>query len=331
MMFLRMHDMRSESKRNDALKWKARRLAGVTLLLALAFGLLVLTLAPLALRAQQGGEKTFDSPGAAAVAVYDAAKGGDGSSLSGIFGAQAKTLLHTGDDVADKNALSTFVYLYGQMHRVVIEPDQSATLYLGPQNWPFPIPMAKNSSGRWYFDAASGVKEVLYRRIGNNELGAIDTCLALVDAQREYFAARPDDDKTPHYAAKLLSDPGQRDGLYWQSSDNDSPIGLALAQATSEGYSFQTGKAVPFHGYYFKLLTKQGESAKGGTRNYMVNGKLTRGFALVAWPAEYRNSGVMTFMVNESGIVYQKDLGPDTAKRGAAITEYDPGPEWTKA
>ena len=323
--------MRSESKRNDALKWKACKLAGGTLLLALSLALLVLTLSPLALLAQQGGEKTFDSPGAAAVAVYDAAKGGDRSNLAPIFGAQAKTLLHTGDDVADKNAVRTFVYLYDQMHRVVIEPDQTATLYLGPQNWPFPIPIVKNSSDRWYFDAEGGAKEVLYRRIGNNELGALDTCLALVDAQREYFATRPDGDNSSHYAAKLLSDPGQRDGLYWQSADNDSPIGLNLAQAASEGYNFQTGKAVPFHGYYFKLLTKQGASAKGGTRDYMVNGKLKRGFALIAWPAEYRNSGVMTFMVNESGIVYQKDLGPDTAKTAAAITEYDPGPEWTKA
>jgi hypothetical protein len=283
-----------------------------------------------ALLAQQGGEKTFDSPGAAAVALYDAVRAGDNQNLTDIFGVQAKTLLHTGDDVADKNAARKFVARYDQMHRVVIEPDQTATLYLGAENWPFPISIAKDSSNRWFFDAENGAREVLYRRVGNNELSAIDTCRALVDAQNDYFATRPDGGKPSHYASKLISDSGQHNGLYWQSADNDSPIGPAIAQASSEGYNFQTGKAVPFHGYYFKLLSKQGKGAKGGERDYMVDGKLTRGFALVAFPAEYRNSGVMTFMVNENGIVYQKDLGPDTAKTSAAITNYDPSPDWTK-
>jgi hypothetical protein len=309
--------------KTDVLKRKTCKLGVGTLLLAIAFasGRLV---------AQQGGEKTFDSPGAAAVALYNAAKAGDEQNLTAIFGSQAKSLLHTGDDVADKNAARKFVDRYNEMHRVVIEPDQTATLYLGAENWPFPIPIAKNPDNRWFFDAENGAKEVLYRRVGNNELSAINTCLAIVDAQREYFGARPDGDKTPHYASKLISDPGQRNGLYWQSADNDSPIGPAIAQSASEGYNFQTGKASPFHGYYYKLLSMQGGAAKGGKRDYMVNGKLTRGFALIAWPAAYRNSGVMTFIVNESGIVYQKDLGPDTDKAAAAMTEYDPGPDWTR-
>ena len=315
--------MNSEFTKTKTSKRKACGIVAGTLVLSLTF-------APIELVAQQGGEKTFESPGAAVFAVYSAARTGDEQNLADIFGNQAKTLLHSGDGVADKNAVRTFVDRYDRMHRVVIEPDQTATLYLGAENWPFPIPIAKNLSNRWFFDAESGAKEVLYRRVGNNELGAIDTCLALVDAQHEYFATRPDDDKTAHYASKLLSDPGKRDGLYWQSQDNDSPVGPAIAQAASEGYNFQTGKAVPFHGYYYKMLTKQGALAKGGNRDYMVNGKLTRGFALVAWPAAYANSGVMTFMVNESGIVYQKDLGPDTTKIAAAMTEYDRGPEWTK-
>ncbi len=292
--------------------------------------LLSLVLAPVAVLAQQGGEKTFGSPGAAAVALYRAASAGDDRGLTDIFGVQARTLLHTGDNVADKNAGRKFVERYNQMHRIVIEPDETATLYIGAENWPFPISMAKDPGDRWFFDAESGVKEVLYRRVGNNELGAIDTCLSLVDAQREYFRAQPGGDKAAHYASKFVSDPGQRNGLYWQSADNDSPIGPAIAQAGDEGYSFQAGKATPFHGYYFKLLIRQGAAAKGGKRDYRVNGDLTRGFAVVAWPAEYRNSGVMTFMVGENGIVYQKDLGPDTVKTATAMTEYDPGPGWTK-
>jgi hypothetical protein len=308
--------------KTDALQRNTHKVAGATLLLSLAF-------APVMLAAQQGGEKTFDSPGAAAVALYTAAKAGDEQNLNAIFGSQAQALLHTGDDVADKNAARKFVDGYDQMHRLVIEPDQTVTLYLGADNWPFPISIVKNPDGRWFFDAENGAKEVLYRRVGNNELGAIDTCLALVDAEREYFDTRPDGDKTPHYA-KILSDSGQRNGLYWQSPDNDSPIGPAIAQSANEGYSFQSGKAAPFHGYYYKLLTKQGAAAKGGKKDYMVGGKLTQGFAFVAWPASYRNSGVMTFIVNQSGIVYQKDLGTDTANTAAAMTEYDPGPGWTK-
>jgi Protein of unknown function (DUF2950) len=314
--------MRSNSKQTAAMKREACKIVGAALLVSLV--------SIPALLAQQGGEKTFDSPGAAAVALYDAVRAGDNQNLTDIFGVQAKTLLHTGDDVADKNAARKFVARYDQMHRVVIEPDQTATLYLGAENWPFPISIAKDSSNRWFFDAENGAREVLYRRVGNNELSAIDTCRALVDAQNDYFATRPDGGKPSHYASKLISDSGQHNGLYWQSADNDSPIGPAIAQASSEGYNFQTGKAVPFHGYYFKLLSKQGKGAKGGERDYMVDGKLTRGFALVAFPAEYRNSGVMTFMVNENGIVYQKDLGPDTAKTAAAITNYDPSPDWTK-
>jgi hypothetical protein len=310
--------------RSECGKWKSGGAARSTFLLSL-------TLVPALVVAQLGGEKTFDSPGAAVVALYNAAKSGDDQALAAIFGNQAKTLLHTGDDVADKNGRTVFLNRYEQMHRIVLEPDQTATLYLGAENWPFPISLAKDAGNRWYFDAETGAKEVLYRRVGNNESSAIETCLAMVDAQREYFAAEPDGTKPAHYASKLFSDSGQRNGLYWESPDNDSPVGPRLAQATGEGYTFQSGKATPYHGYYFKMITKQGAGAKGGAKDYMVNGKLTRGFALVAWPAEYRNSGVMTFIVNQNGIVYQKDLGPDTAKIAAAMTDYDPGSGWTQA
>jgi hypothetical protein len=218
------------------------------------------------------------------------------------------------------------------MHRVVIESDGTATLYIGAENWPFPIPIEKNASGAWYFDTEAGKKEILYRRVGTNENDAIQVLYTLVDAQRDYASQPRTGETGKHYAAKFLSTDGKQDGLYWKTSDTDapSPIGPLLVQAASEGYSGQQGKRTPFHGYYYRILTKQGAAAKGGARDYMVNGQLTKGFAFVAWPAEYRNSGVMTFIVNQDGTIYQKDLGADTEKLGAAMMEYNPDKTWSK-
>jgi hypothetical protein len=218
------------------------------------------------------------------------------------------------------------------MHRVVIEPDQSATLYLGPNNWPMPIPLVKNSSGSWYFNTEDGTKEILYRRVGRNEMDATDTLHAFVDAQMEYASATRDGDKVKHYANKLMSDEGKHDGLYWKTSGSEtpSPIGPLLAGAADEGYTRKQGQPNPFHGYIFRLLTRQGPAAKGGARDYTANGQLTRGFAVLAYPAEYRNSGVMTFIINQDDVVYQKDLGPDTAKEAAAISEFNPDDTWTR-
>jgi hypothetical protein len=285
------------------------------------------------LRAQSANEKTFSAPGDAALALYQAAKAGDDSALSAIFGSNAAKILHTGDDVADKNGISKFVSNYGQMHRIVIEPDQSATLYVGSQNWPVPVSLVKNSSGAWYFDTQQGVKEILYRRVGANEEDAIDVLHAFVDAQKEYASTTHDGEKTKHYASKLFSDEGKQNGLYWKTSENESPspIGPLLADAAHEGYRRGQGQPTPFHGYIYRLLTKQGTAAKGGARDYVVNGQLARGFAFVAYPAEYRNSGVMTFIVNQDDVVYQKDLGPDTAAQAQAITEYNPDASWTLA
>ncbi len=281
--------------------------------------------------AQQNGEKTFASPGDAVLALYNAAKSSDGAALNGIFGSNANDILHTGDDVADRNMRDNFIKRYDQMHRVVIEPDQTATLYIGAENWPMPIPLVKNNSGAWYFDTETGKKEILYRRVGTNENDAIDTLHALVDAQREYASAPRDGDPTKHYAAKFLSTEGKHDGLYWKVGDNEdpSPIGPGIVAAASSGYNFQQGQQAPFHGYYYRILTKQGAAAKGGARDYMVNGTLTRGFAFVAYPAQYRNSGVMTFIVNQDGTVYEKDLGPDTSNLASAMTEYNPDSTWT--
>jgi Protein of unknown function (DUF2950) len=283
--------------------------------------------------AQQGKEKTFASPGDAVLALYNAAKANDTQAADAIFGSSAADILHTGDKVADENMRTDFVRRYDQMHRVLLEPDGMVTLYVGADNWPFPVSIAKSSGGSWYFDTEGGKKEILYRRIGRNENDAIDILHSLVDAQHDYMAETHDEDKTKHYAAKFISTEGKQDGLYWKTSDNDppSPIGPLLVSAAGEGYNMQQGKAEPYHGYYYRILTKQGAAAKGGARDYMVNGLLTKGFAFVAYPAEYRNSGVVSFIVNQDGIVYEKDLGTDTAKIAGSMTEYNPDSSWSPA
>jgi Protein of unknown function (DUF2950) len=283
--------------------------------------------------AQAGNEKTFASPGAAVLALYNAVKSNDSQALGNIFGSGANDILHSGDDVADKNRAADFIRRYDQMHRVVVEPDQTVTLYIGSENWPFPISIVKNSSGAWYFDTEEGKKEILYRRVGTNENDAIDVLHGLVDAQHDYASEPRDGDKTKHYASQFLSNEGKHNGLYWKTSDNEdpSPIGPAIVAAAGKGYNFQQGQQAPFHGYYYRILTKQGSAAKGGARDYMVGGLLTKGFAFVAYPAQYRNSGVMTFIVNQDGKVYEKDLGPNTADLAAAMTEYNPDNTWAPA
>jgi hypothetical protein len=283
--------------------------------------------------AQQSNEKTFSSPGDAVLAVYNAAKSNDDQAMNTIFGSNAGPILHSGDEVADKNVRGDFIRRYDQMHRLVIEPDQTATLYIGAENWPMPIPLVKNSSGAWYFDTEAGKQEILYRRIGRNENDAIDVLHTLVDAQRAYASTTHDGDKTRHYAIRFVSDEGKQNGLYWKTSDTEtpSPIGPLLVSAAGEGYSVKQGQQTPFHGYYYRMLTRQGPAAKGGARDYVVNGQLTRGFAFVAYPAEYRNSGVMTFIVSQDGVVYETDLGPDTAKLAGAMTDYNPDGTWQRA
>ena len=283
--------------------------------------------------AQQGNEKTFASPGDAVLALYNAVKSNDVQAINAIFGTNADSILHSGDDVADKNTAVNFIAKYDQMHRVVVEPNQTVTLYIGAENWPMPIPLVKNNTGRWYFDTETGKKEILFRRVGSNENDAIETLHALVDAQRDYISRVHDGDKTPHYAAKFFSDEGKQDGLYWKSNENEnpSPIGPLLVRAADEGYARKEGQQTPFHGYYYRILTRQGWEAKGGKRDYMVNGQLVRGFAFIAYPADYRNSGVMTFIVNKDDVVYEQDLGPDTEHKAAAFTQYNPDKDWTPA
>jgi len=277
--------------------------------------------------AQQSNERTFATPGEAVLALYSAVKANDQAALAAILGTNSGDVLNSGDEVEDKKAKQDFLQRYEQMHRVVIEPDSTVTLYIGAENWPFPISIVKNSSGASYFDTETGKQEILYRRIGINENDAIEICYALVQSQRDYASAVRGGESSKHYAMKFLSDEGKQNGLYWKTSGEEppSPIGPLIADATSQGY---TNKAAPFHGYYFRILTKQGAASKGGAKDYVVNGQLARGFAFVAYPAQYKNSGVMTFIVNQNGIVYQKDLGPDTQSIASAMAEYNPDDTW---
>jgi hypothetical protein len=280
-----------------------------------------------AVHGQQSSEKTFATPGEAVLALYSAARDNDQSAMSAIFGNNSGDVLHSGDDVADNNARENFLRRYEQMHRVVVEPDGTVTLYIGAENWPFPVSIVKTSSGAWYFDTESGKQEILYRRIGINENDAIEIFYALVDAQREYASVVRSGESSKHYAMRFFSDEGKQNGLYWKTSGTEppSPIGPVIADATSQGY---TDKSAPFHGYYFRMLTKQGTASKGGAKEYVVNGQLIRGFAFVAYPAEYKNSGIMTFIVDQHGVVYEKDLGPDTQSIASAMTEYNLDNTW---
>jgi hypothetical protein len=280
------------------------------------------------LTAQQPTQMSYASPNDAVVALVSAAKAHDKDQLMQIFGPGAKEILSSGDEVADTQTREMFLKKYNQMSRFVKQPDGSVELYLGAENWPFPVPLVQKN-GRWLWNTNAGKKEVLYRRIGRNEFDTIDTLQGLVEAQKEY-ASQPRDGGPKQYAQKLLSDEGKHNGLYWQTSEGQppSPAGPLIAGAFSQGYRKGKGGPVPFHGYVYRLLTSQGPNAPGGTKNYMVDGKLTGGFAILAYPVEYRNSGIMTFVVNQDGKVYQKDLGPKTESLAAGIKSFNPDKSW---
>ncbi len=282
--------------------------------------------------APQPGQKTFSSPAEACKTLVEAVKNDDQSMLLGVLGANAKEIVSSGDDAEDKQNRDQFVQKYQQMHRLVNEPDGTTTLYIGAENWPTPIPLV-HQGNEWYFDTAAGKQEILYRRIGRNEMAAIQVCNELVDAQKEYQAQTHDGDSERQYAQQFTSDPGKQNGLYWESSENSkSPIGPLVAVAASASARPGTDQnQQPFQGYYFRILKRQGAKAQSGAKNYMVDGKMTGGFAFVAYPAEYRSSGVMTFVVNQDGIVYEKDLGPKTAERATSMKEYNPDGSWRKA
>jgi hypothetical protein len=277
--------------------------------------------------------KVFASPDDAGQGLLDAAKSGDQNAILAIFGPGSKEIISSGNAAEDKATVDKFVAAYGVMHRWRKMPDEGQVLIIGADNFPFPIPLKKNAAGEWFFDTAAGKDEILSRRIGRNELAVIDVCGALADAEAEYFSQRLADGKTNQYALKFISDTGQKNGLYWDSPEGQpkSPLGPLVAFATTEGYNAKADAHTPFHGYYFHMLIGQGSQAPGGAKDYVVDGKMVRGFAFVAYPAEYGNSGVMTFIISQDGILLQKDLGKTTAETAAAMTKFDPDSSWTVA
>jgi hypothetical protein len=276
--------------------------------------------------------KSFASPEAAGNGLLEAAKSGDLNTVLSIFGPESKATIFSGDAVQDKATVDAFVAAYGSMHRWRKMPDDAQLLLIGADNFAFPIPLKKNAAGQWYFDAAAGKDEILARRIGRNELAVIDVCGALADAQAEYFTLRHADGSNKQYALKFISDSGKQNGLYWESPEDQpkSPLGPLVAFATEEGYSAKQASHVPFHGYYFHMLAHQGSHAPGGAKDYVVDGKMSAGFAFVAYPAEYGNSGVMTFIINQDGVLLQKDLGKTTTETATAMHEFDPDSTWSQ-
>jgi hypothetical protein len=282
--------------------------------------------------AQESGQKTFSSAAEAAEAFAAAAQNNDEAAMLAILGPSARDLISSGDPVADKERHDTFAAKYRESHQFAGAADGRTFLYIGTENWPTPIPLRQNGS-QWYFDTNYGKQEILFRRIGSNELDSIKVCGAIVDAQRDYYGALHDGASEHQYAQRFHSTAGTQDGLYWQVKEGaqpDSPLGPLVAEAASEGYQ-HTAQPHPFHGYFYRLLTSQGANAPGGAKSYIVAGKMTGGFALVAYPANYRDSGVMTFIVNQDRQVYQKDLGPDTDRIAGAMAAYDPDATWQPA
>ncbi len=278
--------------------------------------------------AQQPGQKTFPSPGDATSALVTAVQNNDEKAMLDILGPDGKQIVSSGDETEDANSRANFVKKYQEMHRLVKEPDGTTVLYIGARNWPAPIPLV-NKGSSWYFDTDAGKREILYRRIGRNEISTIRVCQELVAAQKEFYSTQHNE-----YAQKIFSDEGQHNGLYWKAADGEpqSPIGPLVASAVAEGYAKRRdGAPTPYRGYYYHILTRQGKNGPGSAKSYIVNGKMTGGFAFVAYPAEYRSSGVMTFIVNEDGVVYEKDLGKKTDVLAKAMKEYNPNPSWQKA
>jgi hypothetical protein len=276
----------------------------------------------------EAGPKTFTTPDDAGAALVAATKTDDRNALLAIFGPGSADLIFSGDAALDKQTAENFTTAYQAMNRWRKQTDRGEVLLVGVDNHPFPIPLKQNSEGRWYFDTAAGKDEILSRRIGDNELAAIDVMAAMADAQAQYISQPHDGAK--QYAQKFISDEEKQNGLYWKSAEGQpkSPLGPGVAFASTEGFNPQAGKQQPFHGYFYRVLTKQGTYANGGAKDYIVNGKMTGGFAFIAYPEKYGDTGIATFIINQNDIVYQKDLGKNTAKESKAVTEFNPDKTW---
>jgi len=277
-------------------------------------------------------QKEFASPADAVQSLVTAVKTDNDKELLSILGPEANELISSGDEVADREARKNFLKYYDERNRIEPEGDEFL-LVIGKNDWPFPLPLVKKGDG-WVFDSARGKEEILNRRIGENELDTIQVLLAVVDAEREYALQDRDGDGLQEYTQKFRSEPGKKNGLYWEAKEGEeqSPLGELVAKARSEGYSSAGSQQepAPYHGYYFRILTAQGNNASGGAYGYIVNDKMIGGFAVLAYPAAHGNSGVMTFIVNHDGVVYQKDLGENTEELARAMILYDPDETWVK-
>ena len=290
--------------------------------------LLTAALLAFAMTSAASAQQSFKTPEEAVEALATAAKAHDRKGVLAVLGADAADIVSSGDDVADRADRDRVIEAYDAKRQVVMEGADKAVLVLGNQDWPFPIPLVRKD-GAWRFDTAAGREEILFRRIGRNELAAIQTILAFVDAQQEY--AEKGIGGNGVYAQRIVSRPGTKDGLYWpaQSGEDESPLGDLAASAAAEGYRAGQQR-IPYHGYYYKVLTRQGPNAPGGALDYVVRGKMIGGFALVAYPAQYGNSGVMTFLVNHQGTIYEKDLGEQTAGIASGMTAFNPDNTWQR-
>ncbi|MFI5020366.1 MAG: DUF2950 domain-containing protein [Alphaproteobacteria bacterium] len=275
----------------------------------------------------------FASSEDAVTALVTAARADAPRDLLKVLGAAGRKLVYSGDPVADKEGRAKFVASYDEAHKIVADGDAKAVLDIGSDDWPFPIPLVKEANA-WHFDTKAAEREILARRVGRNELNTIEVCRAYVEAQQEFASKDRLGDGLREYAMKFRSSPGKHDGLFWPANagEEESPLGPLVASARAEGYGPRSegAKPAPFHGYYFRILTRQGKDAPGGAYSYVVKGHMIGGFALVAFPAKYRDSGVTTFIVNQDGVVYQKDLGPKTADVARRMTAFDPDASWTK-
>ena len=276
-------------------------------------------------------QKRFATAEEAVQGVIKAAKTNNQAELLAIFGTDAEDLFSSGDKVADKRSRQVILVALKEKWKLASQGPNTKTLIIGNEEWPYPIPLVKDKGG-WRFDTAAGREEILYRRIGRNELSTIQACRVYLKAQKEYAAQSHDGNPAGLYAQKLSSEPGKQDGLYWKVNPGEgfSPLGEFAAQASAEGYTRSDTGPTPFHGYLFRPLTAQGPAAPGGAKSYISNGEMKSGFALIAYPAEYRNSGVMTFMMNQDGVIFEKDLGEKTAQVASQITEYNPDKSWRK-
>ena len=302
--------------------WR-RRLMMVLVMCLISMGLVGIALGAAA------RQQSFPSPEAGVQALMEAAKSNDTNTMLKILGPAAQSFINTGDPVSDRASRARFVQAYEEAYTLVQSGDTKVILQVGKDAWPFPIPLVKNSTS-WRFDSREGKEELLNRRIGRNELDVMQVCLAYVDAQREYYMRNPRHVALLQYASKFMSTQGKRDGLYLATTADEppSPLGPFLAQARSEGYKYTAGKPAPYHGYYYKMLTGQGPKAPGGAYDYVVRSQMIGGYAMVAYPAQYGSSGIMTFIVNHDGVVYQKDLGPHTTALAHAMTKFNPDETW---